>query len=67
MPSILADFEYDIFISYHQNDNKPATAGEHDGWVTNFVAAMKDDPEFQSILQQAKSKHEAFKKKFFNN
>lgn len=33
--SILPDFEYDIFISYRQKDNKV------DGWVTGFVAALK--------------------------
>jgi hypothetical protein len=31
MPSLLPGFEYDIFISYRQNDNK------YDGWVTEFV------------------------------
>lgn len=35
MPSILPDFEYDIFISYRQKDNKV------DGWVTSFVTALK--------------------------
>ncbi len=39
MPSILPGFEYDIFISYRQNDNK------RDGWVTNFVQALKDELE----------------------
>ena len=39
MPSILPNYEYDIFISYRQNDNK------RDGWVTNFVAALKDELE----------------------
>lgn len=35
MPSILPDYEYDIFISYRQKDNKV------DGWVTAFVEALK--------------------------
>jgi len=35
MPSILSDYEYDIFISYRQKDNK------RDGWVTEFVANLK--------------------------
>ncbi len=39
MPSIHPDYEYDIFISYRQNDNK------RDGWVTNFVEALKDELE----------------------
>ncbi len=45
MPSIIPGFEYDVFISYRQKDNK------YDGWVTSFVenlrkeleAAFKDD------------------------
>lgn len=37
MPSILPNYEYDIFISYRQNDNK------RDGWVSNFVQALKDE------------------------
>ena len=39
MPSIHPDFEYDIFISYRQNDNK------RDGWVTSFVEALRDEIE----------------------
>lgn len=39
MPSIHPDYEYDIFISYRQNDNK------RDGWVTSFVAALRDELE----------------------
>lgn len=35
MPSIVPGYEYDIFISYRQKDNKV------DGWVTSFVAALK--------------------------
>ena len=35
MPSILPGFEYDIFISYRQKDNK----GDH--WVTEFVNSLK--------------------------
>jgi tetratricopeptide (TPR) repeat protein len=45
VPAILPNYEYDIFISYRQNDNKPATAGGRDGWVTSFVAALKDELE----------------------
>lgn len=37
MPSQHPDFEYDIFISYRQNDNK------RDGWVTKFVKALQDE------------------------
>ena len=39
MPSILPGYEYDIFISYRQNDNK------RDKWVTYFVEALKDELE----------------------
>lgn len=39
MPSILPNYEYDIFISYRQNDNK------RDKWVTQFVGALKDELE----------------------
>ena len=31
MPSIIPRYEYDIFISYRQNDNK------YDQWVSDFV------------------------------
>ena len=39
MPSIISGFEYDIFISYRQKDNK------HDGWVTEFVDQLKGELE----------------------
>lgn len=46
MPSIHQDYEYDIFISYRQNDNRSSRqAGKRDGWVTNFVEALKDELE----------------------
>jgi tetratricopeptide (TPR) repeat protein len=35
MASIIQGFEYDIFISYRQKDNK------YDGWVTEFVDNLK--------------------------
>ena len=34
--SILPDFEYDLFISYRQNDNRS-------GWVTEFVKALQEE------------------------
>lgn len=37
MPSIFADFEYDIFVSYRHNDNK------YDGWVTEFVSKLSQE------------------------
>jgi eukaryotic-like serine/threonine-protein kinase len=39
MASILLNFEYDIFISYRQNDNK------YDGWVTAFVDDLNKELE----------------------
>ncbi len=36
MPSIIQNFEYDIFISYRQNDNRS-------GWVTEFVKALQEE------------------------
>jgi len=39
MSSIIPSFEYDIFISYRQKDNK------YDGWVTDFVDNLKKELE----------------------
>jgi len=39
MPSLIKGYEYDIFISYRQKDNKA------DKWVTHFVEALKDEIE----------------------
>ena len=39
MPAIIPGYEYDIFISYRQNDNK------RDHWVTSFVDALRDELE----------------------
>ncbi|TSA31619.1 MAG: hypothetical protein D4R64_17795 [Porphyromonadaceae bacterium] len=39
MPSIIPGFEYDIFISYRQKDNKG------DRWVSEFVEALKTELE----------------------
>ncbi len=36
MPSLLPGYEYDIFISYRQNDNRS-------GWVTEFVKALEEE------------------------
>jgi TolB-like protein len=36
MASIIPGYEYDIFISYRQNDNRS-------GWVAEFVAALKEE------------------------
>ena len=39
MASLISGYEYDIFISYRQKDNK------HDGWVTEFVDNLKGELE----------------------
>jgi TolB-like protein len=39
MPALLPGYEYDVFISYRQKDNK------YDGWVTEFVANLKKELE----------------------
>jgi tetratricopeptide (TPR) repeat protein len=39
MPSLIPGFEYDIFISYRQKDNKG------DRWVSEFVEALKTEIE----------------------
>ncbi len=37
MPSILKEYEYDIFVSYRQNDNK------YDNWVSEFVEKLRQE------------------------
>jgi hypothetical protein len=39
MASIIPEYNYDIFISYRQKDNKG------DRWVSEFVDALKDELE----------------------
>lgn len=39
MASIIPHFEYDVFISYRQKDNK------YDGWVTEFIDNLKKELE----------------------
>jgi tetratricopeptide (TPR) repeat protein len=39
MPSIIEGYNYDIFISYRQKDNK------YDGWVSEFVENLKKELE----------------------
>lgn len=39
MPGLIEGYNYDIFISYRQKDNK------HDGWVTEFVENLKGELE----------------------
>ena len=39
MASLIPGYEYDIFISYRQKDNK------YDGWVTDFVENLKKELE----------------------
>ncbi len=37
MPSLIEGYQYDIFISYRQKDNRS------DQWVTNFVQALRGE------------------------
>jgi hypothetical protein len=39
MASIISGYEYDVFVSYRQKDNK------YDGWVTEFVDNLKRELE----------------------
>jgi len=39
MPSLIEGYNYDIFLSYRQKDNK------YDGWVTEFVENLKKELE----------------------
>ena len=39
MAALLSEFEYDIFVSYRQNDNI------YDGWVTKFVENLQKELE----------------------
>ena len=39
MASLVPGYEYDIFVSYRQKDNK------YDGWVTQFVENLKRELE----------------------
>ena len=49
MPGIIPSFEYDIFISYRHNDNRPSagsgypSSGSGQGWVTEFVKALQEE------------------------
>ena len=47
MPSLVSDFQYDIFISYRHKDNK----GER--WVTQFVRALQT--ELETTLKESVS------------
>jgi hypothetical protein len=42
--SIIPGFQYDIFISYRQKDNK------HDGWVTGFVDNLKGELQYLAAI-----------------
>ena len=39
MSSLIPGYEYDIFISYRQKDNK------YDGWVTEFEGNLRKELE----------------------
>ena len=44
MPSLVPNYEYDIFISYRHNDNLDgASAGSGQGWVSDFVQNLEKE------------------------
>lgn len=46
MPSLIQDFEYDIFISYRQKDTLPMPGfgrQPNDGWICAFVANLSKE------------------------
>jgi hypothetical protein len=45
MASLIPGFEYDVFISYRQKDNK------HDGWVTGFVETPDNCSRKEYVLK----------------
>jgi hypothetical protein len=47
MASLIEGYNYDIFISYRQKDNK------HDGWVSRFVENLRESwkPLLKKIYQ----------------
>jgi len=46
MASIIQEYNYDIFISYRQKDNK------YDSWVTEFVDNLKKELGIIKIRNQ---------------
>jgi hypothetical protein len=59
MSSITEEYNYDIFLSYHQKDYKGgrqgsppfgATQFREAGWVSEFVEALKTELESKSHL-----------------
>jgi hypothetical protein len=59
MPRILEGYNYDIFISYRQKDNKG------DRWVSEFVEALKIELEstyYDQVNKVANSNKEIIQK-----
>ena len=50
MSSVISSYEYDIFISYRQKDNK----GER------LLANIRNEERFKKLMEEAKQKSEAF-------
>ncbi|NJN42745.1 MAG: hypothetical protein HC811_11455, partial [Flammeovirgaceae bacterium] len=50
MTAQLLGFEYDIFISYRQNDNLSNRQAGRNGWVTEFVNALQS--ELSSVIKE---------------
>lgn len=46
MPSLIPDYEYDIFINYRHNDNLPSYdygRQSRSGWVTEFIKILREE------------------------
>jgi len=47
MSSVVAGYEYDIFVSYHHNDNLPSQGFGRQadaGWVMEFMKTLQEEP-----------------------
>ncbi len=54
MPSLLPDYEYDIFISCRQNDNRS-------GWVAQFVKDLREEYVRDMLRQIGKEGDKPFR------
>jgi hypothetical protein len=59
MSSLIPGYEYDIFINYRQKDNI------HDGWVSEFVDALKTELEsiyYDQVIKVANASKDIIQK-----
>ena len=57
----------DVFWDLHIDPDAQGTSITAQTFMIDdiFLDSMRDDPEFQKILEQAEEKHLAFKERFF--